>query len=226
MSEQIQNMFSEIAPRYDCLNHVLSFQFDKRWRRQGARCLVGRQQVLDLCAGTLDFSIELAQQSPETKITAIDFSQAMLEHGRRKLSVDQADRIETLCADALSLPFEDKQFDGAMVAYGMRNVSNNEQTLNELRRVLKSGSLFVTLEFFRPDRWWQRAFDKTYNHTVVPLVGALLSGHTSAYRYLRDSIRNYYSVAEYVDLMKRCGFREVQCKRQFGPSSMITGVVA
>lgn len=225
MSQQVQQMFSEIAPRYDCLNHVLSFQFDKRWRRQGARCLTGRQQVLDLCAGTLDLSIELARQSPGTMITAVDFSQAMLDHGRRKLSVELASRIATHCADALSLPFADNQFDGAMVAYGMRNISSNEQALSELHRVLKPGSLFVTLEFFRPDHWWQRLFDNTYNHTIVPLVGTLLSGHTSAYRYLRDSIRNYYSVAEYAAVMKRCGFTAVQSKRQFGPSSLVTGVV-
>jgi len=226
MSQDIQNMFDAIAPRYDCLNHLLSFRMDRRWRVEGVRYLAELPRVLDLCAGTLDLSIELVRQSPKTQIMAVDFSQEMLDHGQAKLGDEQSEKIHTQWADVMKLPFADNSFDGAMVAYGFRNVDDNEQALQEVARVVQPGGRFVILEFFRPARWWERLFAATYARTIIPLIGGLISGNRQAYEHLRNSIDGFHTITDYTALMERCGFEQVIAKRQWGPSTLITGVVS
>lgn len=227
VSERIQNMFSDIAPRYDFLNRALSFRLDGLWRRQAVRRLKQCERVIDLCAGTLDLSLALLKEAPRTSITAVDFSQNMLDRGKAKLRSDQEEKISLQCADVTSLPYPDKYFDGAMVAYGLRNVTDNRLCLREARRVLISGSPFVILEFFKPTTSLSRLFAATYGRFVVPIMGGLLSGNRSAYRYLRDSVHNYYSVDEFVALMEQSGFKDIQWQQQLGgPSFLVSGVAA
>ncbi len=221
MGEEIQKMFSAIAPRYDLLNHLLSLQIDKRWRKQGIAKLAGRNRVLDLCAGTLDLSIQLAKTNPQAFIDAVDFSQEMLDHGATKLSGNLPGRIRTQCADVQKLPFADASFDAAMVAYGMRNVDDNEKALKEVLRVLKPGGRFIVLEFFKPDRFMAKAFHATYGRFVMPLLGGLVSGNRQAYKYLSESIQRYYLIDDYKQLMQDCGFRKVAYHHQMGGASTL-----
>jgi demethylmenaquinone methyltransferase/2-methoxy-6-polyprenyl-1,4-benzoquinol methylase len=214
-------MFSAIAPRYDLLNHLLSFQADRLWRRQAVQLLCGKNKILDLCAGTLDLSIALAKQSPNTSIDAVDFSEEMLDLGRSKLTDGLSDRIKTHSADIQKLPFKDKSYDGAMVAYGMRNVDDNQRALTEILRVLRPGAKFVILDFFKPSHVAAKLFHVTYGRFVVPFLGGLISGNRQAYRYLRDSIRGFYTAEDYESLMNRCGFQNVTFKHQWGGASTL-----
>jgi len=221
MSQQVQDMFSAIAPRYDLLNHLLSFGIDRSWRRQAVKLLNGKSQVLDLCAGTLDLSIELSRHSPQTQIDAVDFSHEMLRHGQAKLKGMLPHRIRTYCADALQLPFEANSYDGAMVAYGMRNLDDNEKALQEVKRTLRPEGLFVILDFFCPQQVLAKLIHASYGRHVLPLLGGLISGNKSAYRYLHDSIQEFFTVEEYKDLMVSCGFHNVEHKQQWGGASTL-----
>lgn len=227
MSQQIRQVFDEIAPTYDRLNHLLSVGLDRHWRRRAVKMLTGCRRVLDLCAGTLDMSLELLQHSPQTTIDAVDFSQEMLELGEKKLSPTQRSQIKLHCADALELPFTGETFDGAMVAYGMRNLDDNERGLKEVGRVLKAGARFVILEFFRPEHFKAKLFYHTYGRWVIPMVGRCLSHHRGAYRYLTNSIKTYYSADEFADLMIQNSFVQVEFHHlPGGASTLISGVKA
>jgi demethylmenaquinone methyltransferase / 2-methoxy-6-polyprenyl-1,4-benzoquinol methylase len=224
MSLEVQKLFNSIAPRYDLLNHVLSLRLDYQWRREAVRLLAGRSHVLDLCAGTLDLSIELHQISPDTTIDALDFSQEMLDQGELKLDVEQAKKITIHCADAEELPFDKRRFDGAMVAYGMRNIDDNERALAEIARVLRPGARLVVLEFFRPEQALLRLFHASYGRWVIPFLGGLISRNRAAYRYLRDSIQAYYSISEFANTMRQAGFQNIKHKKLWGgPSSIVCG---
>ncbi len=214
-------MFGAIAPRYDCLNHLLSFQFDRLWRREAIRLLEGKKRVLDLCAGTLDLSILLAKRSEATRVDSIDFSKEMLRCGEAKLDESIRNRVTPCCGDVQQLPYKDKSFNGAMVAYGMRNVDDNQRALTEVLRVLKPGSSLVILEFFKPTHLSAKLFHATYGRLVLPVLGGLVSGNLQAYRYLRDSIRGFYSTDDYASLMERCGFKDVSYKHQWGGASTL-----
>lgn len=225
MTQHIQKMFDDIAPRYDLLNRLLSLNIDRLWRRQAIRLLSGRTRVLDLCTGTLDLTIMLARMSPQTTIDAVDFSQEMLDYGTQKLTAELQQRIHTQCADVQELPYPNNRFDGAMVAYGMRNVDDNQRALTEILRVLKPDGQLVILDFFKPTHLAGRLFHATYGRFVVPLFGGLVSGNRHAYRYLRDSVKKFYTIADYESLMNRCGFKNVSYKHQWGgASTLIMGI--
>ncbi len=221
MTQEVQKMFSAIAPRYDRLNHLLSFQVDRWWRREAVQLLNGANRVIDLCAGTLDLSIQLAKQSPATRIDAVDFSQEMLNHGETKLDAALKDTIKTHCGDVQTLPFPDQSYDGAMVAYGMRNVDDNVTALQEVFRVLRPGGRMVILEFFRPEKWGAKLFHATYGRFVMPLLGGVVSGNRQAYAYLRDSIQGFQTVSAYQELIQACGFEDVTYKHQWGGASTL-----
>ncbi len=210
----VRQIFSEIAPRYDLLNHLLSLNIDKHWRR---RALEVRQwtrvpdgQYVDLCAGTLDVGAELSRR-PGFRgfIVGADFAEPMLRAGVGKAPPTI---LTPVVADALQLPLASGAADGAIVAFGIRNVADLDTCLAEVHRVLKPGARFVILEFTTPRQRVVRAGYHLYFHHVLPLIGGIISGNRSAYRYLPKSVAHFPDERVLAQRMNNAGFRAVDWK--------------
>lgn len=204
---EIRAMFSQIAPAYDFLNHLLSLGLDILWRRRAARCLPcrGRRRALDLCGGTGDFAWQLHARLPEASVIVADFARPMLERARQKF-FPRRQILFTEC-DALALPFPDEAFDVASCAFGLRNLADLETGLDELRRVLKPGGDLLVLEFMqRRGGLFQRLF-RVYFRVVLPALGRLVSGHRIAYGYLPASVDGFVTGEEFSRLLARRGFQ-------------------
>jgi len=188
--EKIRGLFDEIAPRYDLLNRIFSFSIDLWWRRKAVKCLRARSgsRVLDACCGTGDLARALLKQTPGAEVIGTDFSMQMLESGKKK----HQQHPPLVRADTLHLPFDDATFDGAMVAFGMRNLVDLEAGLRELRRVLKPGGRLMILEFTPMKNRWLRPFSDFYQGQLLPGIGNYLSGsRVKAYSYLDASVRDW-----------------------------------
>jgi demethylmenaquinone methyltransferase/2-methoxy-6-polyprenyl-1,4-benzoquinol methylase len=203
-------MFTAIAPRYDFLNHILSLNIDRRWRRHAVAALrwqdVPQGRYLDLCAGTLDLSLELAfQPGFRGRMVGADFVVPMLQLGRNK-----SRQVTLVGADALDLPFPDRSFDGCMIGFGVRNLADLDRGLAEIARVLKRGAPVVILEFSTPRQWPVRPLYRFYFRRVLPLIGWLVSKHKTAYSYLPDSVDHFPEPPELARRMERAGFDAVR----------------
>jgi demethylmenaquinone methyltransferase/2-methoxy-6-polyprenyl-1,4-benzoquinol methylase len=208
----VRRMFGAIAPRYDLLNHLLSLNIDRLWRRRAvAELLRGREPAgtyLDACAGTLDLSVTLAgRQGFRGRVVASDFALPMLQHGRTKTT---GRPISLACSDALQLPFRDAEFDGVMVAFGVRNLADLEDGLQELRRVLRPGGRAAILEFCTPRRQPFRALYLFYFRRVLPFIGSMISRHDTAYDYLPASVLEFPDPEELGRRMRSAGFETVK----------------
>lgn len=208
----VRRIFSEIAPRYDLLNHLLSLNLDRAWRAAALRELAWERcangAYLDLCAGTLDVAARLAREPRFTgTVVAADFAEPMLRAGRRKASPAV---VAPVVADALALPLADGSMSGAIVAFGIRNVGDLDGVLREVRRVLAPGARFVILEFSTPRRALVRAAYRAYFHGVLPAVGGLVSGHPTAYGYLPRSVESFPSEERLAERMSSAGLRSVR----------------
>jgi demethylmenaquinone methyltransferase/2-methoxy-6-polyprenyl-1,4-benzoquinol methylase len=209
----VKQIFSEIAPRYDLLNHVLSLNIDRRWRRKAIAMLrVERDtggRYLDLCTGTMDVA-QLISMVPGFRgiIISADFAEPMLKAGAAAGKVEQ-NLMSPVAADALQLPLASGQLAGAIVAFGIRNIAGLDAALREVFRVLAPGGRFVILEFSTP-RWQPlKALYWAYFNYVLPIIGRAVSGHRSAYTYLPRSVANFPIEEELAERMKRVGFDSV-----------------
>jgi demethylmenaquinone methyltransferase / 2-methoxy-6-polyprenyl-1,4-benzoquinol methylase len=209
----VRQMFDEIAPRYDLLNHVLSLNVDRLWWRRTARSfdhILSRNdaRVLDLCAGTGDMSVALqavaAKKKGNTAIIALDFSRPMLQHGITKY---RAKKIQPLEADALQLPIADNSVDLVVSAFGFRNLANYDAGLREIFRVLKPGGEAGILDFSEPGGLMGK-FYGFYFRRVLPRIGALISGVRSAYEYLPASVQKFPAPQEMLNRMQAAGFKD------------------
>ena len=211
----VRRMFGDIAHRYDLLNHLLTLNVDRAWRRRAVdRLLAGRPRealFLDACAGTMDLAVEIASRdSFRGLVVASDFAWPMLENGREKvggLAVTEA------CGDALRLPHPDGAFDGAIVGFGVRNFADLQTGLDELVRVLKPAGRLVVLELSVPTWRALRALYFLYFTRVLPWIGRRISGHETAYSYLPASVREFPPPEELAAMMRRSGLRPVRYER-------------
>ena len=216
-------MFDDISPKYDFLNHFLSFGIDRGWRRRLVSVLATCKpvSVLDVATGTGDLAIAIAALSPQ-KIVGIDISEKMLEVGRSKISSRALDSLITLrCADAEKIPFSDNSFDAITVAFGVRNYENLVRGLQEMRRVLKPGGMMLILEFSHPDSFPMKQLYGIYSRFVIPVMGRLISGNSKAYSYLPESVAAFPSGKDFLSVLAGVGMKNPQQVRlSFGIASI------
>lgn len=221
---QVQAMFSDIAHGYDRANRIMSAGTDVRWRRQAVRELLrdaagdgAGATILDLCAGTLDSTLEIHRRYPEAALIGGDFSAGMLDTGMRRIAAlgdaRASARITAQRMDAHDLPLDDASVDAVFCAFGTRNLSDLRRASAEQFRVLRPGGALVVLEFFQPQTWTTRAFHAVYNRTVLPVVGWACTGNLGAYLYLPRSIAKMCSVDDYAALLREVGFVDVHAQR-------------
>jgi demethylmenaquinone methyltransferase / 2-methoxy-6-polyprenyl-1,4-benzoquinol methylase len=235
-SRKVREMFTEIAPRYDFLNHLLSLELDRVWRARTARRLLPILQrpdarVLDLCCGTGDLSFALARSGP-ARVIGADFSHAMLVRAntktkshRQQAKPDAAVPQAFFEADALQLPFADASFDLVTTAFGFRNLANYESGLREIRRVLKTGGALAILEFTEPPPGVLGDLYRWYCRTLLPRIGGILSGNPNAYKYLPASVSRFFRPDELASLMKQVGYTPVSYELwTLGSVALHTGV--
>ena len=208
----VRAMFSQIAPRYDFLNHFLSLNIDRGWRRRAIERLDwGRSPsgtYLDLCAGTLDLSAHLASRPGfQGHVIGADFAEPMLRLGRDKL---RGEKVLPVTADALTLPFADASCAGAIVGFGVRNLADLDAGLREVHRVLKPGGEFVILEFTTPPNALVRAGYALYCNHLLPRIAGVISGNAPAYHYLAESVANFPAAPQLAERLRRAGFTEVR----------------
>lgn len=218
MSDQqaVTEMFDDISPHYDFLNHLLSFHIDKRWRRKASQWVAKchPMSILDVATGTADLAIRLANDNPSATITGVDLSEKMLEIGKQKIvhkHLEQRIHLET--ADAACLPFPDDSFDAVVAAFGVRNFENLEQGLREMFRVAKVGGSLAILEFSHPDKGFIRGPYRCYSRHILPWVGRTVSKHPTAYRYLPESVEAFPDGEAFVKLLKAVGLTNAGTQR-------------
>jgi demethylmenaquinone methyltransferase/2-methoxy-6-polyprenyl-1,4-benzoquinol methylase len=217
----VREMFGRIAPRYDLLNHLLSLDIDKLWRRRVARRFSAvlhdpNARVLDLCCGTGDLAFALRREAPQgAEITGSDFVPEMLVRARTKAAAAGA-TVEFIEADALNLPFADASFDLISCAFGFRNLANYERGLQEILRIVKPGGAAAILEFAEPPGKVFGAMYRFYFRHVVPILGGMISGNASAYAYLPNSVSAFPAPEELQQRFERAGFAEVRFERWTG----------
>ena len=221
-SRWVKRMFAQIAPRYDLLNHLLSFNIDRSWRKvllQKAAPVLGNPnaRVLDLCCGTGDVLLDF-QKAAKARIYGVDFCHPMLTATRRKAQNNGFDALLAE-ADALALPIAENSLDLISISFGFRNLTNYRKGLAELYRVLKPGGQLLILEFSHPSSSLVKAGYGLYSQILLPLIGALVSGSREAYDYLPDSIRKFPRAHQLCELMQTAGF--VQAEFQ-----LLTGGIA
>jgi len=216
-AEKVEKMFDSIARDYDGLNHLLSLDIDKTWRRRALKYFVDYQKpqsILDVACGTGDFSIEIATHAhPQTEVRGLDLSDGMLDVMREKVArIGLDDRIFAKKGNCEDLPYGDESFDVVTIAFGIRNFEHREVALKEILRVLKTGGRLVILELSVPQIPVIRGLYKLYFTGILPWIGGKVSGDRSAYRYLPASVLNFPTKKEWMATMRGCGFSNVTHK--------------
>jgi demethylmenaquinone methyltransferase/2-methoxy-6-polyprenyl-1,4-benzoquinol methylase len=207
-ARHVQRLFSSVAPTYDLLNAVLSFGLHRRWRKRAAEeCRLQPGGIgLDVATGTGDFALELRRRvGPMGRIVGADFCEPMLRIGQKKVG----GQALLLQGDALSLPFPDHAFDAATMGFGLRNVADIQQTLNEMARVVRPGGRVVQLELAKPRHPLFRSIYYLYFQRLLPMIGKLIHGRRENYAYLPASLQEFPSREEIVRKMERAGLTDV-----------------
>ena len=215
--QQVSKMFDNIAGKYDFLNHFLSLNMDKTWRRKmiAELNILKPKYVLDVATGTADVAINTIKQLKinDMKIKGIDISAEMLNIGRKKIADEGlSEKIDLALGDSEQLPFENNKFDAVTVAFGVRNFENLERGLQEMHRVLRGGGKLVVLEFSKPTAFPFRQLYNFYFKNILPLVGKLTSKDNRAYTYLYESVQAFPDGDNFLTVLNKIGFKDTQCK--------------
>ena len=215
-AEQVEQMFNNIAPTYDTLNHRLSWDIDRGWRRKAVEALAPYkpQTMLDIATGTGDFAILAAEMLKPTRLVGADISEGMMDVGRRKVREKGLDGIISFeREDCTHLSYPAKTFDAVTAAFGIRNFADLDKGLAEMCRVLRTGGHLSIVELTTPVRFPMKQLFKIYAHTVLPLYGRLVSKDTSAYSYLTKTIEAFPQGEQMVTILKKAGFSEARFLR-------------
>ena len=223
--QHIGQLFDRIAATYDGLNHGLSLNIDKRWRRKTVEQMAPAKHVLDVAIGTADLAITMLQQGKAEQVTGLDLSDKMMEIGREKVERLHLQNVEFVHGNAQEMPFGDESFDAVTCAFGCRNFSDLDAGLQEMYRVLKPGGQVTILEFSYPDgkviRW---AYDLYFTH-VLPLIGRLVSRDKTAYTYLNKSVKSFCWGEAFVHHLHDAGFVQERFKTlTFGIATVYTAI--
>ena len=223
-AKQVEEMFDNIAPSYDKLNHRLSWNIDKGWRRKAIRQLAPfkPQKLLDIATGTGDFAILAAEMLRPQKLVGADISEGMMEIGRKKVrEKGLQDIISFDKEDCLHLSYQDETFDAVTAAFGIRNFADLDSGLEEMQRVLRKGGHLSIVELTSPVSFPMKQLFHVYSHTVLPVYGRLISKDTSAYSYLTKTIEAFPQGEQMVEILHKAGFSEASFKRlTFGVCTM------
>ena len=215
-AQQVEQMFDNIAPTYDTLNHRLSWDIDRAWRKKAIRKLMpfAPKTVLDIATGTGDFAIMAAKMLKPQKLVGADISEGMMQIGRQKVKREGlADIISFEKEDCLQLSYNDGTFDAVTAAFGIRNFANLDKGLQEMCRVLRQGGHLSIVELTSPQAFPMKQLFRIYSHTVLPLYGRMVSKDRSAYSYLTRTIEAFPQGETMVEILKKAGFREATFKR-------------
>lgn len=222
--EIVEEMFNKIAPTYDSLNHKLSWDIDKGWRRKAIRQLTAYSPklILDVATGTGDFAVLATKMLNPEKLTGIDISEGMMEIARKKAAVNGVgNAIEFKKEDCTCMSFEDNTFDAVISAFGIRNFQDLDKGLHEMCRVLKEGGHLSMVELSEPVSFPMKQLFKVYSHTILPMLGRLISKDKGAYNYLTATIEAFPEGEEMMKILSKAGFREASFRRlTFGICTM------
>jgi len=223
-AQQVEQMFDNIAPTYDTLNHRLSWDIDRGWRRKAIQQLAPYkpQTMLDIATGTGDFAIMAAQMLKPQQLIGADISEGMMDIGRKKVKAQGLDQIISFAKeDCLALSYADASFDAVTAAFGIRNFADLDKGLSEMCRVLKPGGHLSIVELTTPVSFPMKQLFHIYSHTVLPVYGRLISKDTSAYSYLTKTIEAFPQGERMQDILRRAGFKDASFKRlTFGICTM------
>lgn len=224
--QQIGQLFDRIAPTYDGLNHGLSLNIDRRWRRQTVARMRPAQHVLDVAIGTADLTIEMLRRGKAQQLTGLDLSKEMMAIGRWKVEgLKYNEKVDFVYGNAQKMPFEDASFDGVTCAFGCRNFQNLDEGLQEMYRVLKPGGQVTILEFSYPSRRYIRALYDFYFTHVLPMIGRIVSRDKMAYTYLNKSVKNFCWGEAFVQHLRDAGFKDEHFEPlTFGIATIYTAI--
>ena len=220
----VEEMFDNIAPTYDTLNHRLSWDIDKGWRKKAIRQLLSFQPktILDIATGTGDFAILSAKELRPQRMIGIDISEGMMKIGQKKVEAEGLQHIVSFKKDDCThLSFDDNSFDAVTAAFGIRNFQNLDQGLSEMYRVLRPNGHLSIVELTTPVSFPMKQLFKLYSHTMLPVYGKLISKDTSAYSYLTKTIEAFPQGEVMLDILRKAGFKNASFKRlTFGICTM------
>ncbi len=225
--EQIAEMFDNVSPKYDFLNHLLSAGIDVWWRKKAISLLKKEQPklLLDIATGTGDLAIEAVRQLNPDKVIGVDISEGMLSFGRekmKKLGLEQ--KIEMQLGDSEKLHFQNNTFDAVVVSFGVRNFENLEKGLKDMCRVTKPGGTCVVMEFSKPKTPVIKQLYWLYNRTILPLIGKIVSKDSAAYTYLPESVMAFPEGDDFLEIFEKSGFSQSKCiPLTFGICSIYIG---
>ncbi len=215
-SEQVERMFDSIATHYDALNHWMSFDIDKSWRKKAISQLLPYQpkSILDIATGTGDFAIQTAKTLHPERLIAADISEGMMEIGRGKVAKAGLSQIISFAKeDCMSLTFEDETFDAVTAAFGIRNFADLDQGLREMYRVLKKGGHLSIVELTHPVKWPMKPLFRLYSRNILPTYGKLVSKDMRAYSYLSATIEAFPQGETMTTILRKAGFDEATFHR-------------